>query len=254
MAKALNLNRYEFNYLKAPTLRGLRVLQPETWHSTTLSLASVPFSARSFVERRRLSGANQGCLALRIVDHGTYKTFRVVVRLVHIVTVPDSLLFLRGQCAYMAAEGHDVTVVSSPDERLADFARREGVRWVGVPMRRAITPVADTMALLRLAWRLWRLRPDVVHAHTPKGGLLGMMAAWLARVPGRIYHIHGLPFETATGLRRPSSCQVGTGVVPVGDAGIVRQPLSPSSRRERGRLSAREGRSSPLRQHQRRRF
>ncbi len=47
-----------------------------------------------------------------------------------------------------------------------------------------------------------RLRPDIVHAHTPKGGLLGILAARIARVPVRIYHIHGLPFESATGLRR----------------------------------------------------
>ena len=47
-----------------------------------------------------------------------------------------------------------------------------------------------------------RLRPDIVHAHTPKAGLLGMLAAVVARVPVKIYHLHGLPFETAVGMRR----------------------------------------------------
>src|SRR5208283_5060772 len=45
-------------------------------------------------------------------------------------------------------------------------------------------------------------RPRIVHAHTPKGGLLGIIAAFLAGVPVRIYHIHGLPFVTAGGAKR----------------------------------------------------
>ena len=49
---------------------------------------------------------------------------------------------------------------------------------------------------------LRRIRPHIVHAHTPKGGVLGMVSAWLARVPVRIYHMRGLPFTTAKGWRR----------------------------------------------------
>jgi len=71
-----------------------------------------------------------------------------------------------------------------------------------VPMSRAMTPGRDTVALLRLVRLLLRLRPDIVDAHTPKGGLLGMIAASLAAVPVRIYHVHGLRFTTARGLSR----------------------------------------------------
>jgi glycosyltransferase involved in cell wall biosynthesis len=45
-------------------------------------------------------------------------------------------------------------------------------------------------------------RPTIVHAHTPKGGLLGMISAWLARVPVRVYHMRGLPLEGAAGMKR----------------------------------------------------
>jgi glycosyltransferase involved in cell wall biosynthesis len=41
-----------------------------------------------------------------------------------------------------------------------------------------------------------------VDAHTPKGALLGIVAASLAGVPVRIYHVHGLRFVTSRGLRR----------------------------------------------------
>lgn len=49
---------------------------------------------------------------------------------------------------------------------------------------------------------MWAVRPHVVHTHTPKGGLLGMISAWLSRTPVRIYHMRGLPFMTSRGLRR----------------------------------------------------
>jgi glycosyltransferase involved in cell wall biosynthesis len=78
----------------------------------------------------------------------------------------------------------------------------ESVAVHAVSMARRITPLRDLAALFRL-WKLFRsLRPHIVHAHTPKGGLLGMLAARFAGVPVRVYHMHGLPFMTATGLRR----------------------------------------------------
>jgi glycosyltransferase involved in cell wall biosynthesis len=58
------------------------------------------------------------------------------------------------------------------------------------------------MAVVRLVRIMRRVRPDIVHAHTPKAGLLGMMAAVAAGVPRRVYHMRGLPLETATGWRR----------------------------------------------------
>jgi len=114
--------------------------------------------------------------------------------LIHIATVPDSLVFLSGQPAYMRARGLDTIVITSPGPALDAFGAREGVRTFGVPMSRAITPRADALALASLAQRLRALRPDIVHSHTPKGGLLGTTAAFLARVPARIYHMRGLRF------------------------------------------------------------
>ena len=76
----------------------------------------------------------------------------------------------------------------SPGEWLDLFAVREQVPVYGIRMLRQITPCRDVPALLRL-WRLLRgIRPQIVHSHTPKGGLLGMVVAWLAGVPVRVYH------------------------------------------------------------------
>jgi glycosyltransferase involved in cell wall biosynthesis len=102
----------------------------------------------------------------------------------------------------MRSHGLDVNVISSPGELLDAFAAQEGVRSHDVDMTRRITPFADLVALAHLCMAMRRIRPHIVHAHSPKGGLLGMLAAFITRVPVRIYHIRGLPFMTARGLRR----------------------------------------------------
>lgn len=124
------------------------------------------------------------------------------LRLVHVTTVPLTLGFLRRQAAFMAERGISTEWVSAPGELLDRHARAEGVPAHAVPMERRITPLADLAAVARL-WRvLRRRRPDIVHSHTPKGGLLGMIAAFLAGVPVRVYHLRGLPLATAHGTTR----------------------------------------------------
>lgn len=124
------------------------------------------------------------------------------MRLVHVTTVPIMLFFLRGQVGFMRFRGIEVHAVASPGKELGAFSESEGVIVHEVGMSRRITPLRDLVALWRMYDVLRRIRPHLVHAHTPKGGLLGTIAAWMARVPVRIYHIHGMPFSAATGLRR----------------------------------------------------
>lgn len=117
--------------------------------------------------------------------------------LVHVLTVPESLRFLRGQPAFMREHGFDTHVVCSPGPLLDAFAREEGATAHAIEMRRAITPREDLVALARLTSLLRRLRPDVVHAQTPKGGLLGVLAGRAAGAPRVLYHMRGLPFMGA---------------------------------------------------------
>jgi glycosyltransferase involved in cell wall biosynthesis len=123
-------------------------------------------------------------------------------KLLHITTVPDSLYFFTGQVGYMKAQGFEVEALSSPGELLAKFAQEENLTVHAVDMPRRITPLQDLRALFHLWRTLRQIHPQIVDAHTPKGGLLGIVGAWLARVPVRIYHIHGLPLMTAQGYKR----------------------------------------------------
>lgn len=123
------------------------------------------------------------------------------LRLLHAVTVPESLNFFRGQIGYLRSRGFDVQAVSSPGEE-ADFARqREGMQVHEVPMNRGISPFADLRSLWRLIKVMRRVKPDIVHSHTPKAGLLGTLAARLTGTHGVMLSIFGLPQMTSRGLK-----------------------------------------------------
>lgn len=123
------------------------------------------------------------------------------LRLLHVVTVPVSLNFFRGQIGYLRSQGFDVQAVSSPGEE-AELARaREGILVHAVPMNRGISPLADLVSLWRLVKLIRRVKPDIVHSHTPKAGLLGTMAARLTGTRGVMLSIFGLPQMTSRGLK-----------------------------------------------------
>ena len=125
------------------------------------------------------------------------------MKIVFLATDPvTAFRFMEGQLGFLRGRGYDVHLVTAPGPLLDRVAAREGVRTHGVPMRRDMSPLSDAVALLRLVRLLRRLRPDIVNAGTPKAGLLGVVAGRIAGVPLVIYHLRGLRFEGARGLRR----------------------------------------------------
>lgn len=122
-------------------------------------------------------------------------------RLAHVFTVPDSLRFVAGQLQYMQRLGVDTTVVCAPGPAL-DALASEGVRVHPLPFARRITPFADARHVSRLAALFRELHADIVHGHTPKGGLLAMLAGTAARVGARVHQMRGLPHRTMRGPAR----------------------------------------------------
>ncbi len=118
------------------------------------------------------------------------------------ITHSQTCLVLRDRLRTLREAGFRVVLVSSPGALLESSASAEGVEAVPLPMRRTIAPLADLLSFLRL-WRvLGTYKPDVVEFSTPKAGLLGSLAAWLRRVPHRVYLLRGLKLETAHGVKR----------------------------------------------------
>lgn len=123
-------------------------------------------------------------------------------KLVHVTTVPQTWGLFRGQIGFMKERGFEVHAVSSPGDLLHEAAQRERIPVHAVPMPRRIAPGADLVALFKLYRVFRRLKPDIVHGHTPKGGFLAVVAARWARVPIVLYTLRGLRFVTETGWRR----------------------------------------------------
>ncbi|MBS3734078.1 MAG: glycosyltransferase family 4 protein [Phycisphaerae bacterium] len=103
-------------------------------------------------------------------------------------------------CEGLHRRGHDVTLITGPplgpEGQLMDRARAGGYRVTVVDgMRREINPPRDWRAERSLRRHLAALKPDIVHSHSSKAGILARRAA--ARVGGmRVVHtIHGLPFH-----------------------------------------------------------
>jgi lipopolysaccharide/colanic/teichoic acid biosynthesis glycosyltransferase len=124
------------------------------------------------------------------------------MKLLYVATSDRFWPFLTGQAAYMKERGFDLHAASSPGPLLDAFAASQGAQAWPVPMRRGFSPLADLLAL----WRLWRvirrIKPDVVHAHTPKAGLLSALAARAAPAPVVVYTLHGLIWQTRKVWRR----------------------------------------------------
>lgn len=111
-------------------------------------------------------------------------------------TIPLSLLAFGDELVrQLTTAGYRVTAVSSPGPNLADVGNRHGIRTVGIPMAREITPVQDVVAA-RAWWRLLRReRPELILAGTPKAAMLALPAARAAGVPHRAYLLWGLRLE-----------------------------------------------------------
>ncbi len=126
------------------------------------------------------------------------------IQIVHIITrmilggaQENTLLTCRG---LHENPDYDVTLVTGPaigpEGELLTEAERLGLRVVIVPeLRRAVHLWRDWVSYRKLRRILRDIRPDIVHTHSSKAGILGRRAAHAERVPVVVHTIHGLPFH-----------------------------------------------------------
>ncbi|WP_242670149.1 glycosyltransferase family 4 protein [Gramella sp. KN1008] len=123
-------------------------------------------------------------------------------KLVRITTIPLSLeKLLEGQLTFMN-DHYEVIAIAAEERRLEKYGRHNGVRTFCVDMTRAITPFQDLRSLWVLYKFLKKEKPLIVHTHTPKAGIIGMLAAKLAGVPLRLHTVAGLPLMETSGVKR----------------------------------------------------
>ena len=144
-------------------------------------------------------------------------------KIIRVTTADISLnSLLKGQLNFLN-QYFEVIGVAKDTGVLKEVSEREGIRVVDAPLERPISLVKDIKGL----WFLYRLfrkeKPWCVHANTPKGSLLAMIAAWFACVPHRVYTVTGLRYQGAHGMLRTIlktmerlSCLFATNVIPEG--------------------------------------
>jgi glycosyltransferase involved in cell wall biosynthesis len=127
------------------------------------------------------------------------KIVHVITRLIVGGAQENTLLSCQGQ----HDRGHEVTLITGPalgpEGSLMERAQGYGYRVEVIDeMRRAILPFEDYKTYRTLVRRFRELRPDVVHTHSSKAGIIGRWAAHRAGVPAVIHTIHGLAFTAST--------------------------------------------------------
>ncbi|WP_312825312.1 glycosyltransferase family 4 protein [Epilithonimonas sp.] len=131
-----------------------------------------------------------------------------MAKLFRITTVPISLEKLLGKQLTFMNQYYDVTAISADKENLDRVGKELGVKTHTIEMTRKMTPLKDLKSLWDMYTYLKKEKPEIVHSHTPKAGLIGMLAAKLAGVKVRLHTVAGLPLMETTGIKRKVLNQV----------------------------------------------
>lgn len=115
------------------------------------------------------------------------------LRVAHLTTIDMSLaLLLATELTVDVEAGFETVGISAPGPYV-ERVEALGVRHVPLPsLTRRWRPGADARAFAELVAALRELRPDVLHTHNPKTGVMGRIAGRVARVPIVVNTCHGL--------------------------------------------------------------
>lgn len=124
-------------------------------------------------------------------------------KILHVVNIYFVIpYFLGDQLVYFNQRGYKEHIICSPSDEIKEYSISHGFKYAEIPIVRKISIKEDLKAIKKIREFIKFYKIDIVNGHTPKGALLGMIAAWLEKVPKRIYFRHGHVFETAKGLKR----------------------------------------------------
>ncbi|MEN8120223.1 MAG: glycosyltransferase family 4 protein [Bacteroidota bacterium] len=125
------------------------------------------------------------------------------IKLIRVTTVPVSLhKLIKGQPNFMKKKGFEVQLLSAKGKEAELIKKDTGIDVKTFPYTRKISPITDIKALWLTYKYFNKEKPKIVHTHTPKAGIVGMLAARLANVPIRMHTVAGLPLIETHGLKR----------------------------------------------------
>ncbi|MFD2201838.1 glycosyltransferase family 4 protein [Shivajiella indica] len=118
------------------------------------------------------------------------------------ITAEGSVNLLLGQMAYFKSLGYKTYLLAPYSERSAKFCENEGCEHLVINIEREISIWKDLQTLWQILKIFNKVKPEIVNLGTPKVSLLGMIAAFILRVPNRIYTCRGFRFEHEQGKKK----------------------------------------------------
>lgn len=119
-----------------------------------------------------------------------------------ITTVSESLELLLGNQIDFIKKHYDVVMISqNNDNGLVRLGEEKNLPVYPVNLTRKITPFQDLLALFRLIKIIKKEKPEIIHTHTPKAGLIGMLAARISGTKHRLHTVAGMPLLETSGLK-----------------------------------------------------
>ena len=102
----------------------------------------------------------------------------------------------------MSENGMEVYMASTPDEHVPEMVKSQNAQFYPLPLSRELTPFKDLIALFNTIKLIRQIKPEIVHTHSPKAGIIGMLAAYICNVPLKMHTVAGLPLMEVTGPKR----------------------------------------------------
>lgn len=89
----------------------------------------------------------------------------------------------------------DAYLISGPGGILTDKIKEKEHFFISKDLVRQINPIRDLKAFFQLKRILKKIKPDIVHTHSSKAGIIARIAAFLLAVPVIIHSVHGFSFS-----------------------------------------------------------
>ena len=99
-------------------------------------------------------------------------------------------------CDCLDSDRYDPLIISGeqtgPEGEIISEVRKRHIPLTIMPeLVRQVSPVKDLLAFIKLVMLFKAKKPQIVHTHSSKAGILGRWAAWVARVPVIVHTVHG---------------------------------------------------------------
>ena len=126
-------------------------------------------------------------------------------RVLEIITLPGSAeAFIGDQFSYFQKEGdYEMHLICSDGEGLAEFAKRQNIKYQPVEISRQLAPWKDIKAIYKITRYIRKNHIDLIVAHYfPKASLIATLANLLSGNRTKVMIAHGVLHDTMNGLVR----------------------------------------------------